>query len=168
VHDADVSFRERVLLVLAFVGAIGLVVYPLAYRLSTEGAAAAAVATPSAVAITPTPSPRRTARPRPTVEPIDPSWTADAVGYRGQDGETYAFECSPDGVYGPIGGTDTYTDDTSICTAGVHAGVITREDGGTVTIIIRPGQASYAGTVRNDVRSDAYLDWEGSYEVVLP
>jgi hypothetical protein len=167
------SLRERLLLVLGLVGAIGLVVYPLAYRLSTEGAAASVVAPPSPGAsgssASGTPSPRPTpTRIRPTVRPIDPSWTTDAVGHRGLDGDTFEYECSPDGSYGQIWGTDIYTDDTSICTAGVHAGVITREAGGTVSIVIRPGQESYEGSLRNDVRSEPYLAWDGSYEVVRP
>ncbi len=31
-------------------------------------------------------------------------------------------------------GTDIYTDDSSICTVAAYAGIITRRDGGTVTI----------------------------------
>ena len=69
---------------------------------------------------------------------------------------------------GPIWGTDVYTDDSSVCTAGVHKGVITLEDGGTVTIIMRPGLDIYISSTRHDVRSDAWDHWDGSFEVVGP
>lgn len=165
------SLRERILLVLGILGAVGLVVYPLAHRLSTEGStggaevvvsvaptatAPAATATPTRIQLRPTPSPR------------DASWEVQAGRHRGDDDAMYEYECSPDGTLGQIWGTDIYTDDTSVCTAGVHAGVITREDGGTVTIIIRPGQAAYVGSARNGVASQPYDDWDGSFEVVRP
>ena len=76
--------------------------------------------------------------------------------------------CPPDGTFGEVWGTDTYTDDSSVCTAGVHRGVITRERGGRVTIIIRPALESYQGSVRHGVVSLSFGPWDGSYVVVSP
>ena len=66
----------------------------------------------------------------------------------------------------PIWGTGIYTDDSSIGTAAVHAGLINFAAGGTVTILILPGQESYIGLTQNGVTS---LDWDayvGSFEFV--
>ena len=70
------------------------------------------------------------------------------------------------GVFGPVGsvwGTGTYTDDSSICTAAVHAGVITPDDGGTVVIEIAPGQSSYQGSTAHGVTSNDYGEFGGSF-----
>ena len=166
------SLRERVLLVLGVIGAIALVVYPMAYRLSTEQDRAATAATPAVatsslpVAAT-TPAPSIEPTPVATIGPaIDPGWLAVATRHRGQEGAYFEYACPPDGVFGPIWGSDPYTDDLSVCTAGVHKGVITRETGGSVTIKIRPGLASYEGTTRNGVTTEPYGPWDGSYEIV--
>lgn len=167
------SLRERVLLVLGFLGAIGLVVYPLAHRLSSADAAggAAAVASVASVvhAATASAGATRSAAPTPRVTPvvtIEDAWLADAMRHRGREGAEYEYECPPHGVLGPIWGTKIYTDDTSVCTAAVHAGVITRAYGGTVTIIIRPGLDAYEGSVRSGIASQPYDRWDGSFEVV--
>jgi hypothetical protein len=169
-----------VLLVLGLIGAALLVVYPLAYRISSENTVAIVVATagpvPSAEPITPSPTAsfaRRSPDPTPagtTVEAIDPAlsggWLSTAEVHRGANGDEFRYSCSPDGVFGSIWGSGPYTDDSSVCTAGVHAGVITRARGGVVTIVIRPGRASYEGTRRHGVTTEPYEAWDGSYVVV--
>jgi hypothetical protein len=63
-------------------------------------------------------------------------------------------------------GTDLYTDDSSVCVAGVHAGRITLQGGGAVVIEIRPGATAYAGSTRNGVDSAGYGEWGGSFVVL--
>ncbi|QHW01270.1 hypothetical protein GJR95_11150 [Spirosoma endbachense] len=58
-----------------------------------------------------------------------------------------------------------YTDDSSIYTAAVHAGLISYA-GGVVTVEIRPGQTSYNGNSRNGVNSKNYSGWSGSFVFV--
>ena len=58
-----------------------------------------------------------------TATPVD--WGTNATGVRGSNGERFSFACPAGGAAGRIWGTDIYTDDSSICTAAVHAGVIT-------------------------------------------
>lgn len=120
------------------------------------------------VATTP-PAPTPTVRPtiRQTPRPADPLWTAHAIDHRGANGERFDYVCPPDGTFGEIWGTDTYTDDSSVCTAAVHRGVITREEGGAVTIVIRPGLREYTGSTRNGVTTAPYDAWDGSYEIVV-
>jgi hypothetical protein len=161
------SLRERVLIGLGVLGAIGLVVYPFAYRISTEQARAhpSTAPTPARTFATPSIAPTPFA---PNAPSIDEPWRAEATEHRGLYGESFDYVCSPDGTFGLIWGTDTYTDDSSVCTAGVHQGVITRELGGTVRINIRPALARYVGTTRNGVTTKSFGTWDGSYQVVKP
>ena len=91
------------------------------------------------------------------------AWSAKAGYYRGQNGQQFTYFCPAGGTLYRIWGTDVYSDDSSVCTAAVHAGLILQNTGGRVTIEIRPGQRSYAASVRNYVRSGAYGPWNGSF-----
>ena len=93
------------------------------------------------------------------------SWTQDASNRRANINQTYVYFCSPNGTFDTVWGTDVYTDDSSICTAAVHAGKITKAAGGTVTIEMRPAQDEYLGTTRNGVTSLDYGEWGGSFIV---
>lgn len=75
---------------------------------------------------------------------------------RGRNGERFTYFCAAlgGGGMGGIWGTDIYTDDSAICAAAVHAGVITMA-GGAVTVEIMAGQASYQSTNRNGVSSNS-------------
>jgi hypothetical protein len=90
-------------------------------------------------------------------------WNATAERFRGRIDEVFEFPCPPGVMLLPIWGIDVYTDDSAVCSAAVHAGIITRQDGGTVQIVVRPGLDSYGGTTRNGHRSDAWEAWDGSY-----
>jgi hypothetical protein len=94
------------------------------------------------------------------------NWQFSLVGYRGRNGSEYTFRCIGNSQPGSITiwGTDTYTDDSSVCTAAMHAGVITA-DGGQVTVTIRPGQASYPGSTQNGISSSDWGGWEGGYTI---
>jgi len=133
--------------------------------------------TPSETVEAATPSPTAEATPSPTAaetaEPTETAdltaidlWNANASLMRGMNGQQFEFECPPGGEYDDVWGTDVYTDDSSVCTAAVHAGVITLEDPGTVTIEIRPGEDSYEESERNGVTSLPYPAWGGSFVVI--
>jgi hypothetical protein len=89
-------------------------------------------------------------------------WYSSATEHRGQDGIRFDYDC-PAGSPGSIWGTDLYTDDSSVCTAAVHVGLITADTGGRVTIEIRPGASAYTGSLRFGVESREYESWMGSY-----
>ncbi len=91
------------------------------------------------------------------------AWQTDAQQYHGQDGEKFTIDCPPNGTQDPIWGTETYTDDSSLCNAAVHVGLITYETGGNVEYEIAPGQDSYDGMVANGVTSLRYASWSGSF-----
>lgn len=94
------------------------------------------------------------------------NWASNAVEYRGKIGQRYTFVCPANGSPGSIWGTDVYTDDSSICGAGVHTGTISKETGGDVTIEMVAGQTAYQGTLRNGIQTTGYGGWHGSYVVV--
>jgi LCCL domain len=91
------------------------------------------------------------------------SWERKATEYRGKNGTTVTLACSAGGNAGSVWGTGTYTDDSSICTAAVHAGLITVAAGGAVTIQIAPGKDAYQGTTANGVTSSSYGTFSGSF-----
>lgn len=62
-----------------------------------------------------------------------------------------------------VWGTDVYTDDSSVCRAAVHAGILDLEQGGVATLTILPGESRYLGTERNNVRTVSYRAWDRSF-----
>jgi hypothetical protein len=90
-------------------------------------------------------------------------WTTNAAGLTPDVGRPITLECPAGGSLGRLYGTDTYTDDSSICTAAVHAGVITRASGGRVTIEATGPQAAFAASVRNGVSSQDYATWPNGF-----
>lgn len=87
-------------------------------------------------------------------------------GRRGANGQRFSYSCPGGGTASSVWGTDIYTDDSSICTAAVHAGLINFQSGGTVTIEIRAGQQSYPASARYGVTSREYAAWPGSFVFV--
>jgi hypothetical protein len=98
--------------------------------------------------------------------PLDRAWRANAMELRGAGGSPYAIICPPRGSPGAIWGTDVYSDDSSICTAAVHAGAMTLADGGQVVFEIRPGESAYRGSERNGITSMDWGAWNGSFVIV--
>lgn len=70
-------------------------------------------------------------------------------------GQNYTFYCqsaTEDLIHSPIWGTGIYTANSGICSAAIHAGMITTE-GGMVTVELRSGQPFYTGSLHNDLLS---------------
>src|SRR2546423_76291 len=82
-------------------------------------------------------------------------WGTGATDFRGRSGEHFLFTCPAGGTAGSVWGTGIYTDDSSVCTAAVHAGTITFAGGGLVTIEMRDGMAAYQGSTANGVTSQS-------------
>jgi hypothetical protein len=144
---------------------------------ATPTATPATTATPSPAA---TPAPTATSAPTATAaETAPPSatdgstaevcgtdWTTSAAICGGVVGDRFVFQCPPGGRDSGIYGTDTYTDDSFVCVAAVHVGLITIAAGGAVTIELTPGLASYAGSLRNGVESSNWGSWPKSFVFV--
>jgi hypothetical protein len=99
----------------------------------------------------------------PTDEAADVTWTLNAAEFEGQIGALVAYDCTPDGVHSTVWGDGVYTNDSSVCTAAVHAGLITFADGGRVVIEITDGLDAYTGSTANDVTTYGYASWPGSF-----
>ncbi len=117
-------------------------------------------AAPAATAPTATPTSERTA---PAAN--DGSWAVNALSHRGHNGQTFTYRCSAGAAPRNVWGSGIYSDDSSVCTAAVHAGRINPVAGGAVTIEIRPGRARYAGSARHGVTSMNFAAWPGSFVV---
>lgn len=108
-------------------------------------------------------------RPPGTWNPIVLTWGSGTIQWRGQFGRREIVTCPPGGHLEPVFGTDIYTDDSSICSAALHAGLLkSTETGGTVVIEVRPDPSQYLGSVRNGVASQDWFDhWPSSFIFVL-
>jgi hypothetical protein len=76
------------------------------------------------------------------------------------------LECPPGGsVDGAVWGTDTYTRESVICVAAVHAGAITAEKGGLIEVRRARNTGEFAATERNGVRSQRYASYQDAFAV---
>ncbi|HLA63854.1 MAG TPA: LCCL domain-containing protein [Rhodothermales bacterium] len=106
------------------------------------------------------------APPPPPATPVD--WLTNAATYQGQNGTVVTIQCAANPSMtnvGPVWGTDTYSDDSAMCVAAVHAGIITPAAGGRVAVTIAPGQDAYTGSERNGVITGDWPVWPGSFTV---
>jgi hypothetical protein len=98
----------------------------------------------------------------------DNPWSVTGGMLNGSVGDTFDHDCPAGGSldWAIWGGDDgQYTDDSSICVAAVHAGLITAEDGGMVVVELTPGLETYGdGFEANGVTSTAWtVPWTGSF-----
>ena len=70
--------------------------------------------------------------------------------------------CEPGQMTGTVWGTMTYTDDSSICVAAVHAGAVPA-GGGPVQVQAAAGCSVYSGSQRNGVTTLDFGTWDGSF-----
>jgi len=86
----------------------------------------------------------------------------DLRGYRANVGQTLNFSVTgtTDGV---IYGDGVYTDDSTLATAAVHAGLLAPGQRGVIAVVVMPGQQHYVGATRNNIDSRDYGAWDGSY-----
>ncbi len=83
----------------------------------------------------------------------------DSVKGLGKAGAApFSVVCPSGCTSGSVWGSKTYTADSKICKAAIHAGVI-GASGGMVKVKAQPGQASYVGTTQNGVTTSKW----GSY-----
>lgn len=85
--------------------------------------------------------------------------------FEGDVGATGLITCPSACEAAATWGTDIYTDDSSLCTAAAHAGVIDLEEGGTFIVTIAEGQEEYQGSEQNDISTADWGAWERSFVV---
>jgi len=84
--------------------------------------------------------------------------------WRGQNGRRMFFQVTGR-LNGSIWGSDTYTDDSDLGTAAVHAGLLLPGQTGIVRVTLLPGMAAYPSTHRNGITTSSYGPWTGSYRI---
>lgn len=94
------------------------------------------------------------------------TWDTRMTDLRGEVGERVLVTCpSGERSTGPVWGTDVYSDDSAVCLAGLHAGVISNQ-GGEFLVEIEGALGGFLGSVHNGVSSHSYGEWPGSFRVV--
>lgn len=89
----------------------------------------------------------------------------DSVYRAGVEGQTLSVKVRGS-VTGYVWGDEVYTDDSSVGTAAVHAGLLKSGQVGTVKVMMLPGQSSYAASQKNGITSMSYLSWERSFRFI--
>lgn len=97
------------------------------------------------------------------VRTVEAAWSVTASQIREGDESFTRVICPPGGRPSRVWGTDTYSDDSSVCTAAVHRELVTFEDGGEVLIEHRPGLGFYRASTRNGVSTIEWDSWPGSF-----
>ena len=89
------------------------------------------------------------------------------TNFQGQTAEI-TCACSAEATRtGAVWGSGTYTSDSRVCRAAVHAGAIP-DSGGLVVVTPAPGQPSYLGTEALGVTTAAYGPWGASFTISVP
>ena len=86
----------------------------------------------------------------------DKKFTTSGFAYRRLVGQRFTFRCPAarsDTLPRLVYGTDSYDFSSVVCRAAVHAGKITAEKGGIVTVQIDPGVKKLVGSIRNGVET---------------
>jgi hypothetical protein len=84
----------------------------------------------------------------------------DVVTAGKEIGAKFTVACPANCSGGSIWGTDTYTTDSSVCMAGIHAGVITAAKGGDVNVTVVKSLEKYEGSARNGITTS---NWDSSW-----
>ncbi|MGZ3423254.1 MAG: LCCL domain-containing protein [Polyangiales bacterium] len=110
-------------------------------------------------------------KPSPPPEPEEPhdpiEWTAPALasGAPCTVGERHAVRCPARTTNPAAWGTDSYTTDSAVCVAALHAGKISAA-GGNVAYEIRAGLPAYSGSTRNAVTTNSWAAYTCTFEFV--
>jgi hypothetical protein len=84
---------------------------------------------------------------------------------QGSEGSSWLMTCPAGCEQKNVWGTDIYTDDSTLCTAAIHAGAIEAAKGGTVLVTWTPGQPTYVASSRNGITTSDYGAWGRSFYV---
>lgn len=91
------------------------------------------------------------------------AWNDTAAGIRSRLDQEFEYMCPEGGSVSRVYGTDIYMSSSSICSAAVHAGVISARDGGRIKIQILGPQEFFNGVERNGVSSIKYGKYGSSF-----
>lgn len=100
----------------------------------------------------------------PAMAQVNATCDQNAQTLQGPPGTAVTITCPAGCGAQTIWGTGVYSDDSSMCTAAIHAGVLTSA-GGQATVTIAPGLEAYPPTTQNGVTSSAWGSWGRSFTV---
>jgi hypothetical protein len=80
----------------------------------------------------------------------------------GEAGTKFTVECPQLCTSGSVWGSETYTSDSKVCKAAIHAGAL-KPQGGKTKVIIKGGEKSYKGSSKNGINSSDYGAWSRSF-----
>lgn len=86
--------------------------------------------------------------------------------YELQINKTFRFQVTGGG--GSTWGTDTYTTDSSLAAAAVHAGIVKLGESGVVEVKIVAPPPNFTGTTRNGVTTRNWGQYPGAFEIIKP
>lgn len=94
--------------------------------------------------------------------------SAEDFGSSDQVGTIHSATClkADEASGSTVFGTDIYSGDSSICSAAVHVGLITPQEGGQVTFQILAGLDAYEGSKRNGITTRSWGAWGSSFQFV--
>lgn len=110
------------------------------------------------------------------LEPAAPPWTVQLPGgedasrlvqlsaMRGRTGTSFVVQVVG-AASGSVWGSGTYTDDSSIAAAAVHAGLLKPGEAGLIRVTTSAGQVAYVASDQNGIKSQAYGPFEGSFRL---
>jgi hypothetical protein len=82
-------------------------------------------------------------------------------------GSIFLFTASGS-LSGGVWGTNSFTDDSTIGSAAVHAGVLADGQQGVVRVVTGPSRLAYIGSKANGITSGSWGSWSASYSVSDP
>jgi hypothetical protein len=86
--------------------------------------------------------------------------------FESQQGKVFAFKVTGTAAGGNVWGTDTYTTDSKLSMAAVHAGVVKVGETGVVHLKIIASPASFAGGTRNGITTSNYGRYTAAYQIL--
>lgn len=87
---------------------------------------------------------------------------------RGETGAVHTLYCPLGCAEAIVWGTDIYADDSSVCAAAIHAGVITDAAGGLIQVRIGGARDAFEGSEAHGVTSASWTAWPRSFTVHRP
>lgn len=86
------------------------------------------------------------------------------TGYAQRLNESFSFLVTGQ-TGGPVYGTGTYTTDSSLAAAAVHAGILKAGETGVVTVTIVESPNQFSGTAANGVTSNSWGSYPSAYTI---
>jgi hypothetical protein len=86
------------------------------------------------------------------------------VGLCDRPGQTYYFRVEG-AATGTVWGTDTYTGDSALPAAAVHAGAVRLGESGVVKVTVVEPLGQYRGTARHGITTSSYGRYDTAYRV---